>query len=246
MKELTYLTLSEQVYEDIIKNINEGVYTPGNTIPGENKLCEIYGVSRVTVRNAIDKLVANGFLIKRKGKGTFVKHKQTVVDMFANGSFTENCKLLGVNPSTAIIYKGYEDADKSLAKVLGGDDNKVVIIKRVRYIDDDPCIVELDFFSKEYNFLLNDDLENKSLIEHLNKKSNKQPTTFIDKYTIVEANKEYANLLNCKVGMPLLEVDQQVFAEDDSLIYLNKQYIVTNNYIYAVKSTNKQCTIVIF
>ena len=238
MNNISYLTLAEQVYNDIANKINEDIYPAGSTIPGELKLSETYGVSRVTVRNAIDKLVDDGYLIKRKGKGTFVRQKQTIVNAFANGSFSRNCQLLGVKPSSHIISCKVITATQNVADDLGCDTNEVIEMKRVRYIGDDPCIVEIDYFPKTFDFLLTSELGNGSLIDFIYQNTKKASLAFIDEYRIVNAGEEFAQWLSCKNGTPLLEVNQKVLTANDQILYINKQYILTSKYVYAVRSSN--------
>ena len=64
--------LYQQLYDAILNKVRSGEYQVGEKIPSEEQLMTIYGVSRVTVRNAIKQLVDENILIKRHGKGTFV------------------------------------------------------------------------------------------------------------------------------------------------------------------------------
>lgn len=64
-----------QVREAILREIQEGKYRPGDRIPAEMELCDLYGVSRPTVRQALDDLVHEGLLLREKGRGTFVTEK---------------------------------------------------------------------------------------------------------------------------------------------------------------------------
>lgn len=63
----------KQVKKKIIEKIQSGTYQPGEKIPSERELCEIYSVSRTTIRKAIDELEFNNVLHRQSGKGTFVK-----------------------------------------------------------------------------------------------------------------------------------------------------------------------------
>ncbi len=65
--------LYQQLYDAILNKVRSGEYQVGEKIPSEEQLMTIYGVSRVTVRNAIKQLVDENILIKRHGKGTFVQ-----------------------------------------------------------------------------------------------------------------------------------------------------------------------------
>ena len=64
--------LYQQLMEDIKCAIEEGRYQPEEKIPSESELSELYSVSRITVRRAVDELCAQGYLVKKQGKGTYV------------------------------------------------------------------------------------------------------------------------------------------------------------------------------
>ncbi|MEE1274075.1 MAG: GntR family transcriptional regulator [Olegusella sp.] len=64
--------LYQQVMEKIKRGIESGAYATGEKIPSEAELSEMYSVSRITVRRAVEELVEQGLLTKRQGKGTYV------------------------------------------------------------------------------------------------------------------------------------------------------------------------------
>ena len=72
-KHLSPITLKEQLYQEILTQIKNGTYKPGDKIPTELQLSEMYDISRVTVRQTMARLVEEQILVKRAGKGTFVK-----------------------------------------------------------------------------------------------------------------------------------------------------------------------------
>lgn len=82
--------LYAQVRSLILDRIAEGDYKPGSRIPSEMKLCQDLGLSRPTVRQAIQGLVDSGFLVIRKGRGTFVvkEPEPTVIYDFNPGNFS--------------------------------------------------------------------------------------------------------------------------------------------------------------
>src|SRR5688572_8802775 len=65
-------SLHRQLYLLLRDRIMQGVYRPGESIPNEDALCSLFGVSRITVRRAVADLAARGLLEKRRGRGTFV------------------------------------------------------------------------------------------------------------------------------------------------------------------------------
>lgn len=66
------LLISEEVYNSILVKISEGTWPEGYKIPSENQLCEIFAVSRVSIRAAIQRLQGQGFIITKQGVGSFV------------------------------------------------------------------------------------------------------------------------------------------------------------------------------
>jgi len=64
--------ISSEVYNSIIENIQHGVWRSSSKIPSEVQLAEMYGVSRISVRNAVQQLVGQGILVSKHGEGTFV------------------------------------------------------------------------------------------------------------------------------------------------------------------------------
>ena len=88
----------EQIRQDIIHKIESMEYRPNQVIPSENELCASYGVSRITVRKAIDELVHEGLLYRIKGKGSFVRdHGSEGLSRIY--SFTEAILHQGKTPS---------------------------------------------------------------------------------------------------------------------------------------------------
>ena len=67
----------KRIERDISEKISSGYYSVGNSLPTEQELGKQYGVSRVTVRKALDNLVAKDLLIRTPGVGTFVKQTPT-------------------------------------------------------------------------------------------------------------------------------------------------------------------------
>lgn len=67
------ITKHEKITNDVRKKIQKGIYPPNHQLPSEKELCADYQVSRITMKKAIDILVLEGLLTKRRGSGTFVK-----------------------------------------------------------------------------------------------------------------------------------------------------------------------------
>jgi len=82
--------LYSQLKNLIIQKIESGEYAGDTRIPSEQEFCDMYGISRPTVRQAINELTSNGYLYKQKGKGTFVTKAKTKVNIKNYSGFTDS------------------------------------------------------------------------------------------------------------------------------------------------------------
>lgn len=144
------IPLYQQVI-DIIKNeINSGAYKAGAQIPNEFELAESYKVGRVTVRRAIEELVQQGYLTKRQGKGTFVnapKLKRKIRQKDDVQSFSDACRVNGMEPGARVISRKILPADSTEAQFFGvpvGTD--LICVERVRTADDVPVMLENNIY----------------------------------------------------------------------------------------------------
>ena len=74
LHQVTRNSVSDQVISQMKKNIEKGSWKPGERLPGEMQLCETFGVSRVTVRNALQKLAGEGLIETKVGDGSYVRN----------------------------------------------------------------------------------------------------------------------------------------------------------------------------
>lgn len=235
LNKLSPVTLQQQLRDEIVSGIRNGTWCPGDQIPTEYELSKMYDVSRVTVRGAISQLVSENILVRKAGKGTFVKEAAPYQEGINMGSsFSANCLSRNVRPSTVIARHSIRKAEGEESG-LADDNGNILEIIRIRLVDDDPCIVEVDCVPTSFSFLLDDQPESKSFIRTIEKRTGAHADQFIDRFTIEKASKEFANYLHCPVRTPLLKVMQVVNTPDGKPLYRNDQYILTSKYIY-VKS----------
>lgn len=149
-----------RLYKEIKKNIVDGTYKKGDKIPSERELCDIYNLSRMTVRLAIDELVKQGFLIKVQGKGTFILSQSINQNLNKVYSFSHEMKKQGRISKTTIVKQELIEPDLNILYNLGLEDgSKVVFVERLRYEKDNVLMLERTYFPyPEYKFLLNCDL----------------------------------------------------------------------------------------
>lgn len=113
--------LYAQIADDLREKIQTEVWQTGDKIPPELDLCELYNVSRITVRKAIDELVRENLLYRERAKGTFVRDWEEAEDEHFTlvRSFTNEMKELGKKAATLHAEVEVINADKKIALQLG-------------------------------------------------------------------------------------------------------------------------------
>lgn len=225
--------LYQQIYDILCQKIEKGEYKPGGRIPSEDKLCETYHVSRVTVRGALKKMVDDGILIKKHGKGTFVSQPIFHESTSAQGSFTKSCEQMGAVPTTKLISREIKKAETCVCKDLDiPEESDVIFVTRIRMVDEIPAIFEIDYFSSEHSYIMEADVETVTLRETIHKNSNMEIKHYVDTFDVRLSDKLQGEWLKCPANTPLLCVHQVVYAQGNKVLYFNEQYIRSDIYKY--------------
>lgn len=136
------------IEEDIIDKINNGTYKPGENLPTEAELSNIYNCSRVTVRQALSNLAFKGFITKSQGSGSYVKKEQAMYKSPEIKSFSEEMLESGRKPKSTIYSFNVTDAGTTISDLLKiSPKDKIYYFERTRYADDDPVLFEKTFMS---------------------------------------------------------------------------------------------------
>jgi GntR family transcriptional regulator len=164
-----------QLKEILEKRIQSGEFQTGDQFPTDEQLCNEYGLSRGTVRRAVEMLIVAGLLRREQGRGTFINSPQKAPVFFRLASFDEEMKARGWEPSTTLISRRAFSANAEVAKHLQiSTGEKAIEIIRLRLADEKPIAYETRYLSyKTCPQLLEEDLENQSIHSLL-----------IDKYSI--------------------------------------------------------------
>lgn len=143
-KNTSGIPLYFQLRNILRERILSGEFKADERIPPEVELCRQYGVSRITVRKAIEALVQEELLYTRQGKGTFVTQQKLRRRLPRLYSFSEDMRELGLNPSSSVVEIRIEVAsvqDSAILK-LPEYDQKVFKILRVRRVNKEPVLLE--------------------------------------------------------------------------------------------------------
>jgi DNA-binding GntR family transcriptional regulator len=144
MRILQSKSIANQVDEILLERIRDGVYLPGSRIPSESELSDELGVSRATVRTALAKLAANGFILRKQGNGTYVnEHVNETSAHFGNlWDLAELISGNGYNPSIRFLSIDRRPATEKEALVLALEEGEELIcLQRLFYADQQPVIL---------------------------------------------------------------------------------------------------------
>lgn len=191
---------------------------PSHPMPTERELCEWSKVSRVTVRRALGDLIQEGHLISRRGRGTFVAPRRATTPLDRPTGFTETMRRLGHVPSTQVI--GTEETLDphigALMELPAGE--AVYAIERVRFMNGEPCMLELAHVPTSVApGLLDHDLSG-SLYTILREKYGIEPAGGTESIVAVPATSKVAKLLQTAIGDPILQTVRFTRAGDGSLL----------------------------
>lgn len=223
------ILLYEQIVNDIREQVANGQYREGEMLPSEIKLCEKYNVSRVTVRKAISDLVDQGIVVKKHGKGTFITTRKIVSNLYRFQGFSTICRRNNIPVRSHILSMVKEKASLQDFSKLGLRENDdVIYMVRLRYADHVPVLIEhVRLPYAEYPFLMDVDMENRSLYGTIEQHTGRNPEDFCDTRITLEtaaATPKEANLLEMDQGTPVFIQEETVVSNETNIpIHWTKQ-----------------------
>lgn len=196
---------------EYVRSLVEGS-SPGSPAPSERELVHMFGVARMTVRQAMDALVVEGLLERIPGRGTFVARPRRTTSPVAG--FTDEMNRRGLLSESVTLLARREQAGPGVARALGITEGDAVIHwKRLRRADASPVCVE-DAYLNE--ILLPGFLQGgmpTSLYSELASRG-LRPTWVEDAVSADTATAEEAAHLEITAGAPVLRQQRRAFAEE--------------------------------
>jgi GntR family transcriptional regulator, frlABCD operon transcriptional regulator len=226
-----------QLIETIKQDINAGRYAMGTQLPTEKEMCDMYNVSRITIRRAIIELEREGIVQKQHGIGTFVNNNKKIKrDLVSVNGFSEFLVQTGKQPKTKIISTEILKASNWLTEILNIEiDQPVLEIRRLHLIDDEPIHLETSYYSL---------IKFPNLDQHI-KESNSIYSILRDRYstkavknhktlTAVFPTLEQAKLLDLNQDNITLEVEKWAYDENGEVIHFAKSYLPADKVTFTV------------
>ena len=231
--------LYDQLKQIIKDSILQGIYKQGERLPNEAELCEIYGVSRITVRRAIQELTEEGLLERKQGKGTFVMRTKLARELVSVDGFTDFNKQLRKSPSKRILVCEEIKASPEIAESLRIAINAPVLrLVRLMFMDDYPFTLDETHYSLErFPDLASHFLENISTYDVLKNiyNVNMNSSSAHKIITVVPATSLEAEYLDCDIGDTVFNIDKIIY--DESKIPIHTSNFKTRTELIALTIT---------
>ncbi|WP_069804058.1 GntR family transcriptional regulator [Thermogemmatispora onikobensis] len=218
--------LYHQLKQILRGGIERGVYRPGDRLPTEQELMQTYGVSRITVRQALNELEDEGLVVRRHGKGTYVAEQRVEQSLVRLTDFVEDMELAGLEPSSRVLAFQREAASRAVASALGlREGEEVMRLDRLRLANGRPMAFDVTWLPMRFGVLLPEEELDRETIYHLLESRYGIPIeagTF--EITAANATPEQAHLLEVPVGAALLLIRRLSCTGGNAPIYIQERY----------------------
>ena len=217
-----------QIHDEIKHQIETGLFEVGQRLPSERVMAEQFGVSRMTLRQAVTSLVEEGILTRHVGSGTYVASDRVREKMRGTTSFTEIIQNLGKTPSSKVLsYQKTKANEVECDKLQLKKGAQIIRMERIRYADDLPICYEV----ASIPYRLIEDFARNDIANHFYETLANSGKKIGRSEQIISAkivNKEIANFLSIKQSSAILALTQvSYFANTDEtpFEYVLSQYV---------------------
>ena len=206
-----------QLYEILKDRIHAGLWPPGSQLPTEAEICQLFSVSRTTVRQTLSQLFSEGLIRKERGRGTFVaepKIRERLVERLTG--FYDDMVAQGLKPQTKVLRSGLVPASKSVADLLAVEPGTPLIrFERLRMVNNEPILLVDTYIPQTLcPQLLDENLEGQSLYAVLARKYGLQLARGRRVIEAVAATEKDAQLLGVPRGAPLVYLKSVTYLAD--------------------------------
>lgn len=224
-----------QVEKHLRQLINQPEYVQGKLLPKETDLAHQLGISRSTVRQAINKLVYEGLLERTKRLGTKVRPKRVSTNLENWYSFTQEMTEQGIPFSNYDIRAEWVEADAEICNLFElKSHQRVVRLSRLRGLENGPVVYFISYFNPLTGISTNENFE-QPLYDLLESKYQVIPMISDEELSLDRANSELAKKLKVDLNTPLLFRKRKVFDQNQRCIELNLGWYRADRFVYKIK-----------
>ena len=220
------LPLYRRIHDDLKTKIEAGEYQPDDRLPSELDLSRAYEVSRITSRQALDLLCAEGLLVRRQGMGSFVASERVRQPLVRLTDFVEDMAQAGLHAESRILRFEGEPATRHVASLLGMAPDAIVSrLDRLRLANGSPIALDWTWLPPQFGKLLaGEDLTSRTIYAIL---EGEYGIPIVSGEYAIEAcvaGEEHARLLEVREGDPLLLFGRTSFTVGGKAVYHQKRF----------------------
>lgn len=227
-----YLQLEAAIKHDIYNQ----KYKPGEKLPTEVELGEIYGVSKITVRKAMENLTNDSLVERIRGKGTFVSQKKEKIHLGKNTGFNDSFLSNGHSTKYKILNAKYIKADSLLSEKLQISlNNPVIYIERLVWEDLIPVGIDKLYVSESlYPDIISRLSSDRSLYQTLKEEYDVNSRNSTLEINGIVADIENSELLQCAIGDPLFQVEKVSYQSSGVPIHYSSSIVRCDRIAYVI------------
>ena len=227
----------EQVSGWLRERIDSGHYGPDDQLPSESRLGDRFGVSRITVRRALQTLESEGLIYRRQGLGSFVRDQKVRQGLVRLTDFAEDMQAAGLEPSSSVEHHDVEPAPARVAEALGlAEGTPVARLDRVRKADGEPVAFDRTWLPLFYAQLLEGrDLERETIYHVLERDLGIRIERGRFRMESVNAPSDVGHLLGVPWGRALLLIERSTYTEGDRCVYFQQRYYRCDRVAYELE-----------
>jgi len=209
--------------------VRSGILPQGNILPGERDLSQLTGVSRITVRKAMQTLEDDGVVTRSRGYGTQINSTFEYSLKEARG-FSQQVVLRGKKPNTLWVNKRVVKCSPEVAEQLAvAADSDVFLLKRIRYVDEDAVSVEESYVPAE--LIADPDEIGVSLYDYF-RSQNIIPQRTRSRVSARMPDSEFQSHIKLETPVPVLVIKQVAFDPQNRPIEYSISYCRSDLYVF--------------
>jgi GntR family transcriptional regulator len=212
------IPLYVQLRDALQDQIDQGAWVPGDQLPGEQELCEVSGVSRTVVRQALQELSFQGSIVRHRGRGTFVAEPKISSTSLVHSlmGFHEDMVERGLDLRNEILEKVMLPASSKIAHYLELEAlAPIVKLERLRYVEAEPIVHVTSYLPYDLcPTIMSADLSAQSLYAFLDEQCELRVARGRRRIEAVAVNEPEARLLQIDTGAPVIRMESVSYMQD--------------------------------
>jgi GntR family transcriptional regulator len=231
------IPLHVQIRAHLLHLIEVGELPAGHQIPTERALADRFGVSLAPVRQAVLDLAKEGYLVRARGKGTFVREQAVLEDIAILTSFTESMRAKGIEPQMHVLRQELVTPPADIARGLRTRERRVILLQRLARVDGEPVSLLAAYLSPaRFPKLLAARMDGRSLYATLRQQDGTVMSKAESILEVARCDPADAGLLGIASGTPVLKVDGLTYDQHDQPVEFSRVLYRTDRFRFRLDS----------